>query len=76
MKIKTKEATPEFKPVTFEITCESEEEIITLWHRFNVHVYNIEKGTCGPHIFDANLDDKLSREVWKLIDKKLEEYIQ
>ena len=65
MKIKHKTSPIKvFVPVEFTITIESQDELIELWHRFNISPWHIRKQNNLARDFNNN-----TNELWSILDK-------
>jgi len=72
------EQEPKFKPFKLEITIESEEDLINLWHRMDL--YNKEVGSFYPSGRSKRITSKtnweqsrIEEDVWQILDKKAKE---
>lgn len=75
MKIKVFDTEEGFKPVTFTITCETREELLGFFHRFNVdskEVEKVAKNTPKKMRLEKTEDYRLPSNVFRAIKEALE----
>ena len=68
--MKVKKTSQEFRPITIELTIESKDELLDLWHRMNMSPRRIEKSYSGTQQRPFSKGNVASREIWKLLDKE------
>ena len=73
MIVKEIKITPDFAPITIEITIESEEELKMLWHRFNINITSIinSPGYSGTNRYPVSYSDCDILDLWKIINNRL-----
>lgn len=73
MKCELEDTNTNFKPITIKLTVESKDELIALWHRFNVSPTAIREHTTSSYKFDTKPDNDITECIWDIIDNKLKE---
>ena len=76
MKIKVQKTKKEFRPLTLEITVETEGELRALWHRMNCTFSSIISESDSPKYPCSANDDMHLGDIWKAIDNELKELNQ
>lgn len=65
------EAKPKFKPFNLEVTVENENDLIELYHRFNLSSFSMGN-YLKEHKYQEFYSD--SFDIWASINKKIKEY--
>lgn len=64
MKVKVQpEQNGDFKPVKILVTIETEHELISLYHRFNVSPEDIKKNSCSTEVDNSEIPSR-SMEIY------------
>ena len=66
MKVKTNTKVVEFAPITIEITIETTEELLNLWHRTNISAKAIRDHYTPPKNSPIGTGD--ASELWEILD--------
>ena len=64
MEIKINQEESEFKPIEITITLQSEEDLCSLWHRFNVSKITVNKDS--EHSIKYECAENYN--IWKVLD--------
>tara|TARA_R110000744_G_scaffold148351_2_gene261425 strand:- start:26380 stop:26604 length:225 start_codon:yes stop_codon:yes gene_type:complete len=64
MEIKINQEESEFKPIEITITLQSEEDLCSLWHRFNVSKKTVNKESEDSIKYECAENYK----IWKVLD--------
>lgn len=77
MKFTIEQEKEKFKPIDLKIRIESREELVELWHRFNIGFISVQPGYYGGMSSGRNLGRFPSCDkflcVWKEINSLIEE---
>lgn len=73
MKVKVKEESKEFRPVTMEITFESREELVQVWNALNCSIGELQEMSerYDTHPMKRN-SPNLKQQLWRSVDSILE----
>ena len=73
MEVHVKETAKKFRPVTLSLTIESKDELVLLWHRFNLGVESLRKGYSDSTPPSVRVPDRdlNNSKVWNILDSIL-----
>ena len=63
----------EFKPIQIELTIESEDELLELWHRLNIGFHSV-KDSSSDYRKPFPMGEYYTNSLWTFLDEEYDKY--